>query len=168
MKYSAVDIANYFVALYKHDEEHPTNLKLNKLVYYAQGHSLARFGRSLFDESIEAWDYGPVVPSVYAEYKKNARRGIRTVSRPLPSFDPEDEALLLDVARCYGKYTGSELTNLTHRQGTPWREVYVEGKKFTPISLEAIKSYFSEVEKKLPTIDEEIGEITFGEWNDGV
>lgn len=44
-------------------------LKLQKLAYYCQGHALALTGEPLFDEKIEAWDYGPVVPAIYHEFK---------------------------------------------------------------------------------------------------
>ena len=53
--------------LSKQDSEEPdiSNLKLLKLLYYAQGTFLALYGRPLFNESIEAWLHGPVVPDVY-------------------------------------------------------------------------------------------------------
>ena len=54
-----------------------TNLRLQKLLYFAQGWHLARFGRPLFDASIEAWPYGPVVPEVYRAYKEYGAGGYR-------------------------------------------------------------------------------------------
>ena len=166
MKYSAKDIANFFISLYKYDEEHPTNLKLNKLVYYAQGHSLARNGRPLFDEEIEAWPFGPVVPSVYHTFKVCGDEGIENLSDDLPVFQPEDEDLLIDVARKYGKYTGGTLTSMTHKNGSPWEKVYVEGQHSTVISRESINEYFKNTEGQLSTIDEELGELDTLEWND--
>lgn len=167
MKYSAVDIANYFISLYKYDEEHPTNLKLNKMVYFAQGHALARLGHTLFDERIEAWNFGPVEKSVYNTFKKYGKSGIETPSRPLPSFGEEDENLLLDVARRYGRFTGSALTSMTHRKGSPWSLVY-NGNKNVSIPIDSIKSYFLETEEPLLSIDEELGELNVVEWNDVV
>jgi uncharacterized phage-associated protein len=38
-----------------------SNLKLQKLLYYAQGFYLAIYGKALFEEDIVAWEHGPVV-----------------------------------------------------------------------------------------------------------
>jgi uncharacterized phage-associated protein len=46
-----------------------SNLKLQKLMYYAQGFSLVLFNKPLFPERIEAWIHGPVIPAVYHKYK---------------------------------------------------------------------------------------------------
>jgi uncharacterized phage-associated protein len=55
------DVAAFFVQMANLSaDDQMTNLKLNKLLYYAQGASLARTGNTLFNDSIEAWPYGPV------------------------------------------------------------------------------------------------------------
>jgi uncharacterized phage-associated protein len=69
VQYSALTIAKWFIAWAEAEEEELSNLKLQKLLYYAQGHHLARFGHALFEEPIQAWSHGPVVPGVYHEYK---------------------------------------------------------------------------------------------------
>ena len=168
MSYSAVDIANYFINLFRDEEEHPTNLKLNKMAYFAQGHILARNGHVLFDEDIQAWEYGPVVPSIYTEFKSYRKRGVAKPSRVLPDFSDEDKDLLLEVALLYGRYTGSALTDMTHRPNTPWSDVYVEGQKNILISQDSMKKYFSEEGRILPSIDELVGELKVVEWNDVV
>lgn len=60
----ALDVANYFIANYGGGTE-MTNLKLNKLVYFAQAVSLKQYGVPLFSDEIQAWSYGPVEPEVY-------------------------------------------------------------------------------------------------------
>lgn len=64
-RYSAMDIAKWFI-----NEIHPEPLKLQKLLYLAQGFSYAFNDKPLFDDDIEAWVHGPVVPIVYNEYKE--------------------------------------------------------------------------------------------------
>ena len=67
---SAVDVARYFLAQSDDDAgDIISNLKLQKLLYYAQGVTLALTGKPLFSDPIEAWQHGPVVPSVYRLYK---------------------------------------------------------------------------------------------------
>ena len=72
MTYKAIDIAKKLIFLAQQDEanggECLTNLKLQKLLYYQQGYHLAAFGTPLFEENVESWMYGPVVPVVYDTY----------------------------------------------------------------------------------------------------
>jgi len=78
--YSAFDIANYFLLkaqeAQEEDQELISNLKLQKLIYYAQGIHLASEGTPLFPDRIEAWTYGPVVPTLYHHYKTYGSSGI--------------------------------------------------------------------------------------------
>ena len=63
---SCQDVANYFLSLCDEDAgDLISNLKLQKLVYYAQGFHLAISGEPLFDEKIMAWEHGPVIPQLY-------------------------------------------------------------------------------------------------------
>ena len=96
---SAQDVAKYFLTLVSEDEgDFLTNLKLQKLLYYAQGFSVAMLGSPLFSDKIEAWTYGPAVPNVYRTYKQYQ-------NGPLPfpqnldfsNYDPEIRALLDEV-----------------------------------------------------------------------
>ena len=65
-EYKAIDIAKYFI-----NELHPEPLKLQKLLYFAQGFSYAFYDKELFNDDFEAWVHGPVIPSIYHEYKKD-------------------------------------------------------------------------------------------------
>ena len=71
-KYTAMEVANYIIWFVnnKTDNRDLTPLKLQKILYYVQANYLATHnGVALFDDSIEKWQYGPVVPSVYHEFK---------------------------------------------------------------------------------------------------
>lgn len=63
------DVADYFIWLANDSGSFISNLKLQKLVYYAQAWYLAIYGQSLFDEDFEAWVHGPIIPSLYQKYK---------------------------------------------------------------------------------------------------
>ena len=63
------DVAEYFLALANETGGTITNLKLQKLVYYAQAWHLANFDKPLFDAKFEAWVHGPVIPGLYEEYR---------------------------------------------------------------------------------------------------
>ena len=145
---SAYDVADFFVELANQDDEgEMTNLKLNKLLYYAQGHFLARTGSPLFEDSIEAWDAGPVVPSIYHKYKVCGNNHIAGEGLDISEHFTEEELdLLLDVAREYYKYTAAYLVNKTHKPGTPWSQT----KRNEAISHSSIISYFTDCERLTP------------------
>jgi uncharacterized phage-associated protein len=139
------DVANHFLALgWSDDGELISNLKLQKLVYYAQGFVLAILDRALFPEAIEAWDHGPVVPDLYHHYKQYGA----TVIPPPEGYDPdvvlsvEEQKLLNDVYLSYGQYTAWKLRDLSHEE-SPWKDAYARGSG-TVITPDSMKSYFRE------------------------
>ena len=78
MAYNVLDIAKKLLFRAKNNEngDFMSNMKLQKMLYYQQGFHLAYYGTPLFDEEIEAWMYGPVVPCVYEHFKNYGRQGI--------------------------------------------------------------------------------------------
>lgn len=115
-----------------------SNLKLQKLLYYVQGFHLAAFGEPLFEEEIEAWMYGPVVPSVYDHYQEYGNKGIEPENEVL-ELSPEEEALFAEVLRVYGDYSAIGLMNLTHNE-SPWKST-PEGRGHI-IDKEKLRSFF--------------------------
>ncbi|HYH81999.1 MAG TPA: type II toxin-antitoxin system antitoxin SocA domain-containing protein [Longimicrobium sp.] len=99
-----------------------TNLKLQKLVYYAQAWTMAMLGRPLFTEAVEAWAHGPVVDVVYQEYKGHGYNGLPR-SRKKPRFAPEERIVLEDVLAAYGEHSATFLEALTHSEA-PWRTAW--------------------------------------------
>lgn len=123
------DVANYFLAQSNDDAgDLISNLKLQKLVYYAQGFSLALLGEPLFEEEIEAWMHGPVVPDLYRKYRDHGAAGIPAPAGFDPSehFDKQQLALLREVNEMYGQFSAWKLRNLTHEED-PWIDNYKEG-----------------------------------------
>ena len=73
VKENALSVANYFIDLARKDGKKIRPLKLMKLVYLAYGYALAIIDRSIIDprfDKVEAWRYGPVIPSVYHSFKQ--------------------------------------------------------------------------------------------------
>lgn len=131
----AMDVADFFIATANEgnpeEDDGMTNMKLNKLMFFAQAASMQRFGKPLFDTPIEAWDYGPVVRDVYRTFKGYQRDAISKVARPFDwkSIDPDTLNLLCDVYRTYARdYSAIGLMRMTHRPGTPWAESYEKGR----------------------------------------
>jgi len=135
---TAHDVALYFVSLV--DEEAGdsiSNLKLQKLLYYAQGFNLAFYGNPLFSESIKAWMHGPVVPQVYHEYKDFGSGPIAVAPVNLDDYSDQVRSLLDDVYTVYGQFTASKLRDLTHGE-PPWKNT--PQSETIPLSL--MKDFF--------------------------
>lgn len=140
----ATVLSNYMLYIMSDAFNDLTNMKINKLLYFAQGYSLCQFGIPIFDDKIEAWPHGPVVPSVYETYKSFGSAPIKGYCiESISMIDPKSENVLYSVARDYGKYPASELRKMTHEIGSPWYEVYQEGQAHIEIPLDLIRSYFA-------------------------
>ena len=122
------EVANYFLS--KVNEEYGdciSNLKLQKLVYFAQGFVLAITGKTLFNEDILAWQHGPVVKSLYDEYKKH---GATCITKPetfefIYLRDKELTEILDEVYDTYGQFSAWKLRDLTHLPNSPWAKVEI-------------------------------------------
>ncbi|MBQ9211365.1 MAG: SocA family protein [Clostridia bacterium] len=155
------DVADFFIALAQDMAELEmgdamTNLRLQKMLYFAQGWMLKRTGKPLFDENIEAWQYGPVVPECYEWYKGCGSNPLKAEMPARDKFSPEEYALLLDVWAELSKYSTSQLVSMTHEKGTPWYEVWNYTKQ-REIDREAIKSFF--INSELPGSKEKLAAI---------
>lgn len=119
------------------DTEYITNLKLQKLLYYAQGMHLGFYGEKIFDEPILAWAYGPVVKSVYDQYKGNESHGIFEFDFPVENFTDKEEDTLQFVNDSFGQFSAWKLVDMTHSE-TPWKSALPGGE----ISVDVIQKYF--------------------------
>ena len=146
-KYETIDVARWFIRRNQisvdYDGGDPLSLlKLLKLLYYAEGCSLAARGYSLFDEKILAWDHGPVVEEVWRAYNKapyNLEFGTEEDLASVNKISEEDNAFLEEVFNVFGKYSAWGLRNKTHEE-TPWKSTPRNG----VIDRNIIKDYFLE------------------------
>ena len=121
---TANEVADYFIALSNGSGEAMTNLKLQKLVYYAQAWHLANEDTPLFNEDFQAWVHGPVIPDLYHEYKEfGASPIVKEIDiEGLKARLGDDVVSYLDeVAGVYMPYGGYHLEMMTHKED-PWIE----------------------------------------------
>jgi uncharacterized phage-associated protein len=95
-----------------------SNLKLQKLLYYVQGWHLGLKGTPLFNESIQAWVHGPVVPMMFQRYKICGWNSIPRASAP-PALPLAESRHIDEVLGKYGKYAADQLERLSHSE-SPW------------------------------------------------
>ena len=138
-------VADYFVR-FAHEVGDPiTNLKLQKLVYYAQAWHLALHGEPLIAEGFQAWVHGPVCHSLYQRFK---RYGWNPISEDVtPSDLPEEvEAHLREVMEVYGGYSAWDLERLTHSED-PWLKARgdapADEPSSNPISEEEMRRFYA-------------------------
>lgn len=139
----AIDVANWFLS-----KQSMTHKKIQKLCYYAQGWHCALLGEALFQDRIEAWVHGPVIPNLYPSFADYRWMEVPKLDK-LPSHISfcDDTLELLDaVFKTYGKFTGDQLEYLSHRE-QPWIEARGNLEPWETctkeITHEALKKYFT-------------------------
>ncbi len=158
----SIAIANYFIDKSKLEKADITLLKLVKLVYIAHGYTLALLDKSFIEsryDRVEAWKYGPVIPTVYHTFKHNANNPItdkgviclfneKDYPFVVPEIEDEPKFILDFVWKRYGQLSATDLVDLLHQDGTPWKYYYQEGKN-NEIPDEDTKLYYKAVFNKL-------------------
>lgn len=156
-----LDIARYFIRRSYQDnlEADMTNMKVQKLLYYAQSLHLALYDEPLFDNEIQAWRYGPVCPpaySFYCEFEAN--------QLPIPETDdaalvPQETLKLLEeVWEYFGEHHAYYLSGMTHLE-FPWKNARKnlpsEASSTEPIKLEDMRllgqQKLDQIERDNPT-----------------
>lgn len=129
MEYDAVDIARRMVQI-SIDRKIPlTNLKLQKLLYYAWIDYYKEKESYLFRNRIQAWTYGPVVPDAYYDFWKNVSNVIRYTRSPSREIDSQTDEFLWQILQKYRDIPTYNLVDMTNGDNTPWKRCYKSGKK---------------------------------------
>lgn len=128
-----------------------TQLQLQKLVYFIEGIYLVYTDNELINEKVEAWQYGPVYPTMYTHYSKYNDKIIdyNDIKVKLDEMIEltQDEKLMKVISYVYDNYayyTGGQLVDMTHEKGTPWEKVYNKNVPNIEIPKEKIKEYFNQ------------------------
>ena len=138
MAHNAIEIANRIVLLSNPEiGDLMTNLKLQKLLYYAQGFHLAIHNQPIFGEDIYAWQYGPVVKEVYHYFKKYGSEYIPVEAADNANLTEQEEDLIFEVWDVYGQFSALKLMQLTHEE-PPWSTTEIDN----IITHQKMKAYF--------------------------
>jgi uncharacterized phage-associated protein len=153
--YPAAVIANYFIERSNSEGLAIDQMKVQKLVYYAHGWYLAMTDEPLIDEQVEAWRFGPVIPSLYRVLKHCGNQSIKRLIQPahkeLLAFDVQ--SFLDRIWDLYSHLSGIQLSNLTHQHASPWSRI---AKRFSyqippnhPLDNDLLRGYFVTLRQKL-------------------
>ncbi len=150
--YSASLIAASFVQK-AIDEGNPvTQMKLQKMVYFAHGYNLAKLDEPLIKENVQAWKFGPVIPVIYNDYKLYGNLPIINFDKSTSIYswiDVSNSNLGTDAKeaidytwRATAHLSAADLSSWTHKDGSPWQQVYSEQDMSIIIDNDKIKDYF--------------------------
>jgi uncharacterized phage-associated protein len=159
----AIAVANHIITLANNENESVSPMKLLKLTYIAHGWSLGLRKKPLFIDEIQAWQYGPVIPSVYEAYKQYRNSSIPAPLIPnglavVPKLGHKDSELIKAVWNAYKHLTALALSALTHEAGTPWEQVWngrSDGRirPYLRIDEALIKRHYEEIMRNIQMSD---------------
>jgi uncharacterized phage-associated protein len=161
MSYTALQIANAFLDRAKKDNKPLTNMKLQKLLYFAQGHSYGLRNKRLIEDDCQAWQYGPVYPTVYRAFSRFGAGPITSLAidetdidwmfSDDPSAQPpvaatpknKDVNSFLDaVWKAYKDTSAVRLSEMSHVSNGPWATAWKAGVRGAVINGDEIAKYF--------------------------
>ena len=164
-----LDASKYFIvrAYEEGKDSSMTNMKLQKLLYYAQSLHLALYDQPLFDEEIQAWRYGPVCPPAYRYYSDYEGNQLPIPSDSgLSSIPLETKELLEETWEHFGVHRAYKLSDMTHDE-MPWRkargDLPREAQSRAPLDIEEMKklgkSKLAEIETQNPAYEPLMAEV---------
>lgn len=150
MSISAVVLCNNVLMRAFHENVPVSPMKLQKLLYFISCEYLKRTKEELLSEAFSVWQYGPVLPTVYNEFKSFSSFSITEYAKDAAGESyalDEDTApnlkLIIDLIwQTFRNFTGVELSEITHRDGSGWSRAYEAGrKKISTDDMEADHTY---------------------------
>ena len=141
--YDGRAVANFVLDFCERRGQALTNLSLQKIVYFCHVWSLIDLKRPLIRHKFEAWEFGPVLPYLYREFRSYDRAAIVGRAREINptdgkyrivqySFDAETESLVREIAGFYSRMRAGDLVELSHAEGGPWHRVWNHGGSVNP------------------------------------
>ena len=147
--YDARQIANWFIKKAQQQGRSLSIMSLLKLVYISHGWHLEMRNAPLFNNKIEAWQYGPVIPDVYYGFR---RQGVvlNNANPTVPEVDisPADADLLEQIWNIYGSLPAFRLSDMTHVPGGPWDIATKSGGNYARILDELIRQHYVDLRQR--------------------
>lgn len=141
---SALQIGNWFVRRARKDSGGVLSvMKILKLAYIAHGWHLGLTGEPLFADRIQAWRYGPVIPTLYDTFRDQGMKVEHEVRKEdeVP-LNEESERILEKVWEKYSGFTAFQLSEITHQEGAPWQVASSIGGYYAPIPDALVRDYY--------------------------
>jgi len=166
--HNAMAISNEFISRSLRDGISVTQMKLQKLVFLANGWNWVVNSERLIEDTPYAWKFGPVYPALYEHAKLFGKKPITRVltsdddnklaffgviesnAAPFKTVLTDRETAVLDqVWSKYGELDAYTLSDLTHAEGTPWSQAYYGQGKRSVISQKSIAAHYEDLAAKV-------------------
>lgn len=147
--YDINQIADYFIEkVDQNSGDTITNLKLQKLLYFAWGWYLTLHKQELFEGCPESWRYGPVFSKIYQRFDGRSNRPItgEDMLTVCGGIEREVQEFLDDIWVEYGQYTAEKLANITH-DDPAWLQGQKQGYR-QPMMRDTVVRYFKDQQEK--------------------
>ena len=136
-------IAKYIIHYSASQSKTVSNLRLQKILYFVQAEFLVSKKEPCFEEELYAWNFGPVVPCVYHEYKVYGGASIPPPDNEVfYHISSDDRQLINEIVDQCNRYSTSFLVQLTHNQ-EPWKKAFNYSVDHV-ISKSSIRNFFNE------------------------
>lgn len=124
-----------------------TPLQIQKLTYFAHGWHLGFVGTPLFADTVEAWEYGPVIPAVYHAFKAYGRRPITARLYPDGKYvlSASAETVVKMTWQAFSRFDGIRLSKITHAANGPWAQITQGSPAGQAIPDTIIESYYKDL-----------------------
>lgn len=147
MAFSSISVANAFLERAKEAGKTLTNMQVQKLVYLAHGYNLALNNGPITFDSVQAWQWGPVIPPLYNKLKQfgagEVQGPIASDCEPIPR-DSKDAEVIDAVWNAFGGFGAATLSRITHEDNSPWDQTWRE-MPYGVISDDRIAAYYKEI-----------------------
>ena len=121
------------------------HLELHKLLYLSCGYYYAEHNEWLIGSGFDAYPYGPVNKAIYHAYK-DTHKNINYYLNPSDEFQcGEEQFIINNVLKKYGKYKDLRLAQVTQGKDTPWFETVQNKGFYKNIDKVLIKKYFKKI-----------------------
>ena len=159
MSYKVLDVCRHVINYSNKYDYGISNLKLQKVLYFIQAYFLTKKKdhTPCFDGKIEAWDFGPVVPEAYLEYKQYGSGDIPTIKSFImfdednvwnskrvkfedTTISDDDKSIIDKIIDKFADYSATDLVSLTQKQ-SPWIDAYIPYQN-KEIKIGSIMEYF--------------------------
>lgn len=155
--YDGRAVANFVLDYCDSKDRQITHLDLQKIVYFCHVWSLITLKRPLVRHKFEAWEFGPVLPYLYREFKRSQNSPIHSrakeinpasgVKQPVRyDFDAHLISFLSNIVEFYSRIRTSDLVEMSHVEDGPWYQVWNHDGAANPgmrISDESIFEFYS-------------------------
>ncbi|MFI3256631.1 MAG: DUF4065 domain-containing protein [Psittacicella sp.] len=152
---SVFAVANTFIKLENERGNYNelTNLKLQKLCYFAQAYTIVSKDTFLFYNKICAYPYGPVIKDLYDKLKLNDKYKSYTqeIYSNSSNSNRNEKALDLNspyfviIEKVYEQFASMDpwvLSQITHQPGTPWSIAKSKKGIYSEITKQDILQYY--------------------------